>query len=288
MNSVTGSLDELRREIDSIDDALHDLIMRRAEVVRRIGQAKGPASGSPYRPAREAQLLRRLVGRHQGPLPASTVVRFWRELMAAALRQQGDFTVAVWRDGEDGVDTEMVRQHFGATTPLTPYSSPAQVITAIAQRHASVGVLPLPQDDDQDPWWPSLLIGGNRRTPGGEPPRIVARLPFLGPAGGRGNGAFVVARGDVDASGDDHSLIVLVCAENASRARMQGSLRDAGFAIAGHIALDRPGARERLHLLDLNGFVAAADPRFAIVGERVGATSVHRLGGYPTPMSVAN
>jgi len=285
MTIVSGSLDELRREIDTIDDALHDLIMRRAEVVRRIGQAKGGAGGSTYRPAREAQLLRRLVGRHHGPLPPSTVVRFWRELMAAALRQQGDFTVAVWRDREDGVDAEMVRQHFGAVTPVTPHSSPAQVITAVAQASATVGVLPLPQDDDHDPWWPSLLVGARRGAPGGESPRIVARLPFLGSTGARAEGAFVVARGDVDASGDDHSLIVLVCAEDASRARMQGALRDAGFVIAGHIALDRPGAQERLHMLDLAGFVLATDPRFAVVGERVGATAIHRLGGYPTPMA---
>lgn len=285
MTIVSGSLDELRRDIDTIDDALHDLIMRRAEVVRRIGQAKGGAGGSSYRPAREAQLLRRLVGRHHGPLPPSTIVRFWRELMAAALRQQGDFTVAVWRDREDGVDAEMVRQHFGAVTPVTPHSSPAQVITAVAQASATVGVLPLPQDDDQDPWWPSLLIGGGRGAPRGESPRIVARLPFLGSTTGRSEGAFVVARGDVDASGDDHSLIVLVCAEDASRARMQGALRDAGFVIAGHIALDRPGAQERLHMLDLTGFIVATDPRFAVVSERVGATAIHRLGGYPTPMA---
>ncbi|MGE0255305.1 MAG: chorismate mutase [Alphaproteobacteria bacterium] len=284
MTIVSGTLDELRREIDTIDDALHDLIMRRAEVVRRIGLAKGGSGGTTYRPAREAQLLRRLVGRHRGPLPASTVVRFWRELMAAALRQQGDFSVAVWRDGEDGVDGEMVRQHFGAVTPLTPHSTPAQVITAVAQGNASVGVLPLPQDDDHDPWWPALLIGAPRRA-SGEAPRVVARLPFLGATAARAGGAFVVGRGDVDASGDDHSLIVLVCGEDASRARMQGALRDAGFTIAGHIALDRPGARERLHLLDLAGYVAAADARFAVVGERVGATAIHRLGGYPTPMA---
>ena len=34
------SLDDLRREIDEIDDQLHDLLMRRTEIVGRVGAVK--------------------------------------------------------------------------------------------------------------------------------------------------------------------------------------------------------------------------------------------------------
>ena len=59
MSDSRESLEELRREIDRIDDQMHDLIIRRAEMAQRVRQVKG--DGPAFRPAREAQLLRRLI-----------------------------------------------------------------------------------------------------------------------------------------------------------------------------------------------------------------------------------
>ena len=42
MSASPPSLEELRREIDEIDDAIHDLLMRRAQVVEQVGIAKRP------------------------------------------------------------------------------------------------------------------------------------------------------------------------------------------------------------------------------------------------------
>ena len=79
-------LDQLRREIDAIDDDLHRLIIRRSEVVGRIALAKASNGGGgtvALRPGREAVVLRRLLERHTGPFPAAALVRLWRELMGA-------------------------------------------------------------------------------------------------------------------------------------------------------------------------------------------------------------
>ena len=78
MGEASGSLDDLRRQIDEIDRMLHDLLIRRSEVVERIGALKGSerSNGVVYlRPGREAVVLRRLIERHRGPLPKATLVR---------------------------------------------------------------------------------------------------------------------------------------------------------------------------------------------------------------------
>src|SRR3978361_2219874 len=77
----TGGLPALRAELDRIDNTIHDLLMRRAEVVEHVARSGKPAA---LRPGREASILRRLVGRHQGALPAVSVTRIWRELLAGA------------------------------------------------------------------------------------------------------------------------------------------------------------------------------------------------------------
>ncbi len=55
-------LAELRREIDRIDEAMHRLLMERGEIIGRLIKAKRTTeSGSAFRPAREADMMRRLV-----------------------------------------------------------------------------------------------------------------------------------------------------------------------------------------------------------------------------------
>ncbi|MBJ7251796.1 MAG: chorismate mutase, partial [Acetobacteraceae bacterium] len=69
-------LQALRAEIDALDDAMHDLLMRRGAVVARMaGSRTKSGAGSPLRPGREAAVLRRLLGRHSGALSRGAVFR---------------------------------------------------------------------------------------------------------------------------------------------------------------------------------------------------------------------
>jgi cyclohexadieny/prephenate dehydrogenase len=75
---------EPQAELDRQDAALHDLLMRRAELAQRIAGVVAP--GKPaFRPGYEADMVRRLVRRHAGGLPRQTVVRIWRELITDCL-----------------------------------------------------------------------------------------------------------------------------------------------------------------------------------------------------------
>ena len=86
MSAAQNPLSELRRQIDEIDTALHDLIMRRTEVVQKIAAVKGSNGGAFHLPGREAEVMRRLVRRHQGAFPKAALVRIWRELISALIR----------------------------------------------------------------------------------------------------------------------------------------------------------------------------------------------------------
>ena len=179
------NLDSLRQEIDEIDSALHDLLMRRSEVTAEVGRAKRDAgtTGQFLRPGREALVLRRLVERHQGGFPKPVLVRLWREIFAAATAQQGPFSVCVLSGkGATGL-RDLARTHFGTLTPIGEGGSPQRVINAVVEGEAQVGVLPMPEDGDAG-WWRHLLAQGT------QPPRIIARLPFAAaPRGSEGAGS---------------------------------------------------------------------------------------------------
>ena len=83
------SLDALREQIDRIDREIQTLISERALCAKRVGEVKGLTSkASYYRPEREAQVLRGVVNRNEGPLSNEEMLRLFREIMSACLAQE--------------------------------------------------------------------------------------------------------------------------------------------------------------------------------------------------------
>lgn len=72
------------------DRTIQDLIAERARWAHKVGRAKGPlkAAVDYYRPEREAQVLRRVVDRNEGPLHDETLVRLFREICPHALHSK--------------------------------------------------------------------------------------------------------------------------------------------------------------------------------------------------------
>ena len=287
MSADSNNLDDLRAEIDTIDESLHDLIMRRAEVVARVKDAKQGAGGGVFRPGREAEVLRRLVGRHTGDLPSAVIVRIWRELISAFVSMQGAFKIAVW-DAEDPAYWDIARDHFGSQTPLTRHATTRGVLQAIADGSATAGVLPMPQIDEADPWWPLLSnVSGVRQV------RVVARLPFASGGNGRGGQSEALLVADITPveTGEDRSYLIIECAEPISRSRLTGPLSSAGLTLTALVTLPKSAATtgRELFLLEIDGFTTADDSRIAkFLEDNVEFSMACVVGGYAVPLKIGD
>lgn len=280
MQSDPKSLTALRREIDAIDDALHDLLMRRAGIVERVRVAKGEieAAGA-WRPAREAEILRRLAARHKGPLPVAVVLRLWRELMSSVVALQGPFAIAVFDDDQHGY-WDLARDHFGGVVPMTRHTSARGVIHALSETPTSLGVLPLPSDGEADPWWPVLMGAA------GAPLRIAARLPFAADSNGRGagTGALVLAAVEQEPTGDDRSFLLIEATEAMSRASLTERLTEADLTPVFLTGRSEKGAPP-LFLAEVADFVGPGDRRLtAVAPDDAPIAAVWAVGGYAAPL----
>ncbi|MBE1237562.1 chorismate mutase [Phaeovibrio sulfidiphilus] len=176
----TVSLGALRSEIDSIDDALHDLLMRRAELAEFVRLAKRDEDGKDatyLRPGREAAVLRRLMARHSGRFPRRVLVRLWREIFSVSLAMQNRMTLAVWMPERGAAFLEIAHNQYGSFTTASLHQSMEQVIREVSERRATLGILPLPETGDRLAWWPLLA------TAAPDTPRVIARLPMAGTQG---------------------------------------------------------------------------------------------------------
>ena len=278
MANVVDSLAQPRREIDSIDESLHDLLMRRAEIVGEIGRQKASDGGPAFRPAREAQLLRRLLARHEGALPKGFLVRLWREIVASSTRLQGSFLVGYCPIEGQRDALRLANSQFGLDANVVRFTSAAQVIASVERGDVSVGLVSLPSDSDDPEWWSEL-----ENTP---QVRIVARLPwFLSSAdAGEGVGAFVVSTGEPEESGEDRSVLTFACGSDVSRARFAELARENKLAAEVQAVSPGPDASGgRKHLVDVAGFVIDDDPRVRKLATLLGDAEVRFLGAYAAP-----
>ncbi|WP_029006972.1 chorismate mutase [Azospirillum halopraeferens] len=284
MPPSNDTLEELRREIDQIDDSIHDLLMRRALVVERVGVAKG-RDQTYLRPGREAVILRRLAARHTGSFPLPVLVRMWREMITALTRLQGPFAVAVYAPEDRRGFWDVARDHFGSAVPMTAVNTPVAAVRAVGEGTATVGVVPYPAEDDSDPWW-RFLANGDARTP-----RVVARLPF----GGRGNArgedrdALVIAHVPHEPTGDDRTLLSIELGQDLSRGRLKDALEACGLPPTGFCTWHaRDTGNPSLHLVEIADYIDQQDPRPRAVVDRLAdmPVRINTLGGYAVPLQI--
>lgn len=275
-------LADLRREIDAIDDALHDLLMRRVTLTGRVAASK-PAGGVALRPAREAEILRRLIGRHSGPFPKAVVARIWREIISANTSLQGSFAIAVLASRAEDADVDdalvgLAREHYGTLTPVQSYETATSVLRAVADGRATAALLPLPSIEEAEPWW--RLIA-HRSSVGSPPvPRIVARLPFA-PGLAPVREGLVVSLAPNQATGQDRSYLVIETDGELSRSTLKRRLATAGLEV---VDMQSWNGQQ---LVEVEGFVEPDSSAVDAVAGTEGVTRALVIGGYAVPFAPA-
>ncbi|HEY6859310.1 MAG TPA: chorismate mutase [Pseudolabrys sp.] len=167
------SLGDLRKEIDRIDEAMHQLLIERSEIIDRLIAVKRSqdAGSSAFRPAREAEMMRRLAKRHKGILPLDTVESIWRVIISTFTYVQAPFSVHADLSAGDALMRDSARFHFGFTVPFVPHMGAAGVVAAVSASKGDLGLVPAFDIPSAGAWWSALEFDAA--------PKIIARLPFV-------------------------------------------------------------------------------------------------------------
>jgi chorismate mutase len=222
MTDRPPALAELRRDIDRIDEAMHRLLLERGEIIGRLIRVKRTAeTGAAFRPAREAEMMRRLVERHSGILPLDTAESIWRVIIATFTYVQAPFRVhADFSAGEPAM-RDCERFHFGFTVPLVGHMGAGGVVAAVAAAAGDLGLVSVQASMAGGAWWGALEAA--------DAPKIIARLPFVERADHpAGLPVFAIARPHPDAIVTDVEMwSVRVAGWGAKPAQALASLAEA-------------------------------------------------------------
>jgi chorismate mutase / prephenate dehydratase len=277
---------QLRHEIDAIDESLHDLIQRRTRVVEGVREIKKDIAVK-IRPAREAEILYRLCADHKSAFPKRELCRIWREMIVATLSFEGPFSVAVFHPEETPGYWDLARDQYGTYTKMQRHTSPRAVVEAVREQQATVGVLPFPSRDRDEPWWRYLVSA----TP--ETPRVIARLPFIPGANTHDQNldALVICPVPQEETGRDRSLLAVEAEEDIGYPAIENALSQAGFSAAFHQLWHDPSRPPGwTYLVEVFGFVGPDSRQISRLKDGLGnrVARIIQLGGYGTPLSEAD
>jgi len=261
--TTTPSLEAVRTRIDAIDGELLRLVDERAALARAVVAAKtaaGQADRFGLRPARETEIIRRMLAMPRDGAKPGLVVRVWREMMAESLALQGPFKLSVWGGGDPARTVELARLRFGTAPGLTLAARPEDALAGAAAL-GGVGVLALTPDSA---WWGRLLAQPRLK--------VFSVLPCLAAWGPMG--ALAVAEVEVEPTGSDTTFWVTDA--TAAPAAIEAALGRDGVAAT---CIASAGG---LKLFTLAGYHQADDARLARAPG--GLSGV--IGAAPTPFDV--
>ena len=276
-------LQSLRQRIDAIDNSIHELIMKRTRVVEEVRLVK-QGEKIKIRPAREAEILYRLMARHKGPFPKQELARIWRELIVATLRFEGPFSVAVKVDKSENRYWDLARDQYGSFAPSVRHTSNQSVIEAVRTQQATIGILPMPQTDDINFWWP-LLVSEDT-----SPVRIMARLPFIPIDTSnelKGLNALVISTVTQEKTGRDHTYLRFEAKENIGFDLIKETISKLEF----HIVFQQPFFNPQkpgtwFYFIEVDGFIDEKGEQLTYIKNELAGNLIRvlHLGGYATPL----
>ena len=143
-SSVPATLLLLRDRIDCIDTQIQALINERAQCSQKVAAVKLAEQGDEkvvfYRPEREAQVLRRVMDRNEGPLGNEEMAKIFRQVMSSCLAFEKPMRIAFL--GPEGTLTKQAAlKHFGQSIVSAPMTTIGEVFREVESGAANYGVM---------------------------------------------------------------------------------------------------------------------------------------------------
>ena len=144
--SEEKELGKLRDQIDAMDQQIQKLINERAKCAQNVAHVKEKYAGGEkiqfYRPEREAQVLRKVMDRNQGPIADEDMARLFREIMSVCLALEEPLRVAYL--GPQGTFTQAAAvKHFGHSAECVGQVSISDVFREVEAGSFNYGVVPV-------------------------------------------------------------------------------------------------------------------------------------------------
>ncbi len=142
MSSTENELNQLRAQIDALDEDIINLIQKRAGFAQEIGKVKKSSNDPIYRPDRERDVYEKVSKKTNGPLPSSVIRAIYREMMSGTIALEHPLKIG-YLGPEGSFSYEALRTKFGVSINSVPLPTIADVFRAVESDQVEYGIVPI-------------------------------------------------------------------------------------------------------------------------------------------------
>lgn len=137
-----ASLQDLRQDIDALDDQIVGLLNARAMAAVEIGKLKVASGAGVFAADREREVLDRVTKLSKGPLSRDSLLAIYRELMSASFALERPPRVG-YLGPAGSFSHEAAMGKFGASVEYEALSDIRAVFDEMSRGHVDYGVVPM-------------------------------------------------------------------------------------------------------------------------------------------------
>ncbi len=137
----------LRNEIDKVDNAILDLLVKRMDFVERIGGIKKQNQTAIYHPDREKQIIDRLIQRPTGKLGKAAIEAIYLEIFGVSRNLELPEIISYL--GPEGSFTHQAAEsRFGAVADYISLPSIKSIFDSVDSGRAKYGIVPIENNQE--------------------------------------------------------------------------------------------------------------------------------------------
>ena len=137
-----GDIELLRKQINEIDREVLKLLQKRVEVAREIGRYKHENNLPLYDPAREREVISRILNENQGIFPEKSLEYIFREIIAACRGSEEKLKISFL--GPPGTFTHIAGiRFFGNEVNYIPREDIGEIFEDVSKGRSNFGIVPV-------------------------------------------------------------------------------------------------------------------------------------------------
>jgi chorismate mutase/prephenate dehydratase len=139
---INNYISDLRKQIDTIDDKLLELLNQRIKIAIDVNKEKKKTAASVYYPSREAAIVNRLMRLNKGPLKNEFIKYIFKEIFSASRASVTPPKIAFL--GPEGTWAHQAALlEFGNSSPLLPAKNISEIFNEVEYSNCDFGVVPI-------------------------------------------------------------------------------------------------------------------------------------------------
>ncbi|MGB9735343.1 MAG: prephenate dehydratase [bacterium] len=139
---INDYINDLRKQIDSIDEKLLELLNERIKIAIDINKEKKKISTPVYYPSREAFILNRLMRLNKGPLKNEHIKHIFKEIFSASRASVTPPKIA-YLGPEGSWAHQAAIMEFGNLSPFLPTKNIPEIFNEVEYSNCDFGVVPI-------------------------------------------------------------------------------------------------------------------------------------------------